>query len=327
MHPPHRPLRSSELVTDNTLHVIAVVTNPIRFHSRWILFEEFMRNTEKSHNVNFVVVEGVFKDRSPEIVDENNTNHVRLTIKDELWHKENLINIGVRYLPHNWRYVAWIDADILFSNPDWAQETVHQLQHYAVVQMFEDAVDLGPRNNVVQWHKGFGAQYVKDAPRILNAGDCYNDQTGPFWHPGFAWACTRYFWENTGGLLDFAILGSADHHMAAAIIGEASRTVPKALPAKYHQRVMEWQERALRAGKKNIGFVEGSIQHRWHGPKKKRKYIERWQILISNAYDPDLDIMRDEQGVIVFADANKIRLRDDIRRYFRARSEDSRDED
>lgn len=36
-------------------------------------------------------------------------------------------------------------------------------------------------------------------------------------HTGYVWACTRYFWENVGGLMDFCILGSADHNMALAM--------------------------------------------------------------------------------------------------------------
>jgi len=33
---------------------------------------------------------------------------------------------GVVGLPRDWRYVAWIDADVHFLNRDWAQETLHQ---------------------------------------------------------------------------------------------------------------------------------------------------------------------------------------------------------
>lgn len=50
---------------------------------------------------------------------------------DELWHKENLINIGIASPPADWQYVAWIDADVSFSNPCWAVETVQQLHHHS----------------------------------------------------------------------------------------------------------------------------------------------------------------------------------------------------
>src|SRR6202035_3379899 len=42
------------------------------------------------------------------------------------------------------KYVAWIDADVKFNRPDWAQETMQLLQHYDVLQMFSHAQDVGP---------------------------------------------------------------------------------------------------------------------------------------------------------------------------------------
>ena len=64
--------------------------------------------------------------------------------------------------------------------------------------------------------------------------------------------------------------------------------------------------------------------HAWHGKKKQRKYIERWDILIRNDYVPYLDLRRDWQGLYALTDRNR-QLRDDIRRYFLQRNEDSVD--
>ena len=47
----------------------------------------------------------------------NNKKHLQLNTNNiPLWHKENMINIGIRkLLPNNWKAVAWIDADIEFG--------------------------------------------------------------------------------------------------------------------------------------------------------------------------------------------------------------------
>jgi hypothetical protein len=37
----------------------------------------------------------------------------------------------VARLPNDWKYVAWVDADVNFTNPHWVRVTVQQLQHYA----------------------------------------------------------------------------------------------------------------------------------------------------------------------------------------------------
>jgi len=45
-----------------------------------------------------------------------------------LWHKENMINLGVqKLLPPTWKAFAWIDADIEFDSPSWAIDTLKVL--------------------------------------------------------------------------------------------------------------------------------------------------------------------------------------------------------
>ncbi len=70
--------------------------------------------------------------------------YIGLHTKDELWLKENAINVGVQSLPYDWQQVCWLDSDVHFVRPNWAGECIHQLQHYAFLQMFSHARDLGP---------------------------------------------------------------------------------------------------------------------------------------------------------------------------------------
>ena len=328
MHTPHshRPLKSEHV--EDVLHVIAVVSNPVRYLSRYALYEQFEAHVLKNPAVRLVTVELAFGDRGHEVTDTCQLNHLQLRSSHELWHKENMVNLGMRLLPRDWKYVAWVDADVEFLSPSWAQETLHQLQHHPVVQMFESAVDLGPRENVIGVHQGFGAQLNSGAPMVVTSGNAYGYGAGPgaFWHPGFAWAARREFIENVGGLIDGAILGSADHHMALGMIGCADRSLPEGIHDNYKAMVMDWQHKALRAGNKDIGHVPGSIVHHWHGPKAKRYYVARWATLIKHEYDPRSDIRYSASGVLELV-GNKPQLRDDLRRYFRARDEDSRTED
>jgi hypothetical protein len=75
--------------------------------------------------------------------------YIGLHSKDELWLKENAINVGVQSLPHNWQQVCWLDSDIHFVRPNWVGEAIHKLQHgttsgRAFIQMFSHARDVGP---------------------------------------------------------------------------------------------------------------------------------------------------------------------------------------
>jgi hypothetical protein len=89
---------------------------------------------------------------------------------------------------------------------------------------------------------------------------------------------------------------------------------------QYVKAIQDWRERAadLRG---NIGYVDSNAIHYWHGPLKNRGYSTRWKILTENKFDPYLDLRKDWQGLLQLT-KHKSQLRDDIRRYFRQRSED-----
>jgi hypothetical protein len=306
--------RIETLVPNNQLQVISVISNPVGYESRYALYRQFAEQMSL-YDVNLITVELAFGDRNFEVTQAGNPNHVQVRSFDEVWHKENMINIGISRLPPNWQYVAWIDADVTFMNPGWVNATLNALQHHMVIQPFQDAIDLGPNGELIQAHRSFCYQYAIGAPR---------SRSYTFWHPGFAWAARREAIEALGGLMDFPILGAADHHMALALIHEVTNSVPGGIAPEYLKRLQAWEGRCKEFIKMDIGYAPGMLLHSWHGKKKDRKYVERWQILTSNNYDPSTDVKYDSQGVLQLS-GNKIKLRDDIRRYFRARNEDSID--
>jgi len=271
-------------------------------------------------NVKLHIVEAAFGDRHHEVTDHNNPNHLQLRTKSEIWVKENMINLAVReLLPRDWKYVAWIDCDVFFRNPNWALETIHQLQHFDIVQPWSDALDLGHQGNVLQTFKSFGLQHQRGIPKQMHPSQPYQ-----YAHTGFAVACTRRFWEQTQGLPDYCVLGSADHHLLFGCIGEVVNTIHGKMHPTFFRKLKEWQDRALRITHKQVGFIQGRIEHMFHGPKKRRYYRERWQILIEHAFDPDKDLMYDAQGLLQLV--GKPQLENEIHKYNLSRTEDSIDE-
>ena len=125
------------------LHVIAVRENPRRFATPDRLYLDFEQHMLDS-GVRLTVVECAFGERPFVLEDRPHINHVGVRARTMLWHKECLINLGVRHLPRDWRYMAWIDSDIRFRRPHWAAETVHGLQHYGLLQPWDTCYDLGP---------------------------------------------------------------------------------------------------------------------------------------------------------------------------------------
>lgn len=309
-------IQNSQLINSNTLHVIGVVSNPMRFHSRYRIFREWMKAMENTPNVKLYIVETAFGDRDFEITEKNNPRHLRLHTNSHIWTKENTINLAARYLlPKDWKYVAWIDGDVFFDKEGWALETIHQLQHFNVVQPWSECLDLNFHGGVMQTFKSFGYVDQCGHRKQMHPNEPYT-----YAHSGMAWAVTRAFWEATCGLMDFSILGSADHHMAFGTIGNVVNTIHKGMHANFFKRCVEWQFRAIRFSGMEVGYVPGFIKHKFHGKKVNRKYRERWQILIHFKFDPDADLDYDTQGL--YRLVGKPGLEKAIRHYMLERNED-----
>lgn len=310
------------------LHVIVVVTNAIRFKSRYRLYQEFEQKLLKNNQIVLWTTEIAFGDRPFAVTEPGNPHHIQLRSYEELWHKENLINVALAHMTRqtpDWEYVAWIDADIEFLRPDWANETLHQLQHYMMVQMWTHAIDLGPNGETLATHVSFLHQYQRGKPY------CYGGNNAKYhehWHPGYAWAARREAIDSVGGLIDTALLGAGDNHMAHALIGKLDFTTDKGLHPNYFKHLSIWQDRCERFIRRDVGYVDGTILHFWHGKKKDRRYHDRWKILVDNQFNPDWDLKRDAQGLWQLTDHGDLRsihLRDQVRHYFRSRNEDSID--
>ena len=295
------------------LHVVTAIANPLRWQSRLALYETFAAHMHAS-GVHLTVVECAYGDRPHQLAGRAGEHHVPVRARSLVWTKENLLNIGIASLPEDWKYVAWIDADVLFRRPDWAAETVHALQQYDVVQPWSDCYDLGPNGEHLAVHRSFC--------RVWQDGGTLGGNYGVFAHPGYAWAATRHALDQLGGLIETAALGAADHHMALALAGRVHLSMPGGISDGYRRPLERWQRRAMQHIAGNVSNVAGTIEHLWHGPKVRRRYVERWDVLTRHRFDPDEDLKRNVWGVLELA-GNKPGLARDIDAYFRARSEDS----
>lgn len=315
---------------DNTLYVITPISNPKRYESRYRLYHQFVEMCAAQPNVHLVTIEAAFGDRDFALHKPGDRlaprqSFIGVRTSHELWVKENLINIAVSHLPWNWKYVAWVDADVLFTRTDWAIETLHQLQHYKMVQMFSHTADLGPNHELIvnNYHiLGFVAQYLRSGKITDPRSSAINSGGGLNGHPGYAWAMTRDAWDGVGGLIDTAVAGAGDHHMALAAVGHVDLSISERASKAYGVPLFHWQDRAKTAIGGSLGCVPGTLMHYWHGKKAQRGYQDRWAML--RDFDPNRDIVRDYQGLWQIAPgANQ--FRDEMRRYFSSRNEDSID--
>jgi hypothetical protein len=299
---------------EGVLYVILPFFNYCRFERRTQLFLEFVARIKDNPHIRIVVVEAGSGNafQLPRKIPGVHL-HLGYNCPSKLWIKENLINLAIRRLPKNWKYVAWVDADITFMNDTWAQDTIAKLVHeFDVVQIFQTCVNLGPLEEALKIDRSFGYMY-RDNGHTYHPTAKYG-----FWHPGFAWACTRWAYDTVGGLVDWGILGSGDRHMALALIGHVEGSYPGGIHESYKRKLRAYQEKARHL---RLGWVKGTILHHWHGRLEDRKYQERWNILTKEQYDPDVDVRYDSEGLLQLTPEGK-RLEPQLIDYFVGRRED-----
>lgn len=345
-------------------YVVTPVSNAVRFKRRYELYWQFKEMCDQA-GVKLITVEQAFGNREFMVTDAGNPFHVQVRSVEELWNKENLQNLGMSRMMQidpTAREIAFVDADCapMRTPVDWFEETWHQLQHYEVVQMWEKMLDLDIAFNIIAERASFMHNYFKfgtphpvvelgkgqDKIDIVEAESYgyhhhhhhhhhrhHHKHHRTFGCPGLAWAwnvdaLTKVSGGFTGPLLDVCILGAGDSYMAHGLIGSIKDTYRnEAITSGYANRLLMWQTKCDRYIKRDVGVVGGTVYHYYHGDKVNRKYGTRGAILAKANYDPNMDLKIDGYGQLQLEtwDERQIQLRDNIRRYFRERNEDSCD--
>lgn len=308
------------------LHVVAVFFNHYRSKNLLLNFQRFAAHM-KDLGVTLYIVEAVLNDSDFEVTEASNPYHIQKRVKYELFRKENLQNIGVHRAielhSDEVKYLAMIDADITFVNPNIVEDTIAQLQRHKVVQMWSTAFDLDPNGDPLVFAP-------KNVSTIKSFAHCYEtvgfdnasqDGYSVERHPGYCWAYRRSVWDEVGGFLDVSILGTADHQMAWACVGDVNVGIHGGTSDNYKLRVTEHLTKFKNVVAGDVGAVRGLILHSWHGTKESRRYIERWSIMIDNNFEPDYDLVRRHDGLIELSERTP-QLRNGIRRYFAIRNDD-----
>ena len=234
---------------EDKLHVIAVISNPCEFTTRYVLMEEFMIRMQSEPNVELYVVELAYGKQKYYMTNKGNRKHLQLRGNYVLWHKENMINLAVKeLLPRSYKAFAWIDGDLEFESQTWAEDTLRSLNGSRdIIQLFSHCVDMNPTKGAMSVNSaGYG--YAKGLP--------FSSKMPNLWHPGYAWAITRRAYEKLDGLYQYGIVGSGDNIMLCCILGRGLQAINEASTEDYKQSIFEFQEKAK---KLRFGYVPGSF--------------------------------------------------------------------
>lgn len=317
------------------LYVVVPIFNPRGYKSRQKLYKQFEKQMLDTPGIVLCTVECLFKDQYPS-VKKKCDNHIVITVNslDEMWLKENLINIGVSKLPKKAKYICWVDADLQFTNTNWVKETKRLLRRYPVVQMFSDVHYLGHNGEKTHEAKSLMWGWLNGASYLKDGKSCYNPSVKPDltkrqgygWHgaPGGAWAYRKDFFERIGGLLDFGIVGSGDSYSAFGMLGIVCSSILNKnfiYNPDYTNAVKDWVKNAYNVVRGNVGMMDGIVLHHYHGETKNRQYWERNEILCRNKFSPEDDLYKNHQGLNQFREG-KPEMEREIKEYFENRQED-----
>ncbi len=240
---------------------------------------------------------------------------VRLNAYDDnfLWQKERLINLAVSLLPSHVKFVAWIDADIIFSDNYWVDEAITLLTDTPVIQLYDVVAFLDVSRNVTAHASGFLAQYARVGNEIFS-------QAVPG-QPGMALAARREFFEG-GGLLETMVVGGGDIYLAQALVDQWSDEYLARLTPEHREHTQNWAALISRRFGKCTKTLRQQIYHLYHGAFINRRYKARYRILTDHAFDPATDIAVDSNGLLRWC-SPKQDLHREVQRYFASRDEDS----
>lgn len=205
-----------------------------------------------------------------------------------LWQKERLLNIAESELPDEYDAIAWIDADVLFDNPDWPQQTLDVLQNHHVCQLWSTASESQPDGSTLTMKPSVCSGWVDGAADWKRLD---------VWHPGLAWAMRRDTWRSIRGLLESNVIGNGDTHMLRGFLNADLWSDSHLTPA-WLDDCNRWRQRTAAVVQNRVGVVPGHIRHLWHGPRQGRRYLERLKYLAEHSYDPLTDICVGTNGLL-----------------------------
>jgi glycosyltransferase involved in cell wall biosynthesis len=312
------------MAANGELWGISAYFNPVGYQNK-IENAKLFSERVRSQGLKLLIVEVASEEGAFALDGRVADRMIRVKSSAVLWQKERLLNIALDHLPDACDKVAWLDADILFENPQWVAETSRLLNEYVAVQPYD-----------IAWWLPHGLRHCPpdssaDSLELATRGLAYINTLAPetreeIGHIGFAWAMRRSVLQKHR-FYDRLILGYGDFAMCWAMYGDqlgssASKFVND-LPQPLIDDLTRWKNECYEEIRGSVFFCGGRVFHLWHGKFKDRKYSERLKILKAAEFNPNQDIALDE-NLCWRWNTDKPDLHREVRGYFRTRQEDQR---
>lgn len=253
-------------------------------------------------------------------------NTFQFKSKSILFQKERLVNMGIDYLANDYKFVAWIDNDILL--PDgWAEMAVDKLRTHPLVQLWDflHFLELDGKSLEASFP---GMAYAFER----NGNVAYFDQA-KMGFPGAAWAGSTDVLKGVG-VYDRYINCGGDTLFSLSICQLRADALDACRPdfegfnhvinRHVYDHSAEWDSQITTRLREATGssdskdwftYLPHAALHLFHGAFRNRQYIKRHRILIHNNFDPATDLVLNDDGLLEWA-SNKPKLHEGIKEIF-----------
>ena len=301
------------------LWAITSYFNPANSVRRLSNFKTFRRDLE----VPLIAVELSFG--APfQLSDDDADILIQVDVGDVMFQKERLLNLGLQQIPNDVDHVAWIDCDLVL-NSGWSTKAIKALSKHPIVQLFSKFYDvprdtppadfqpIGRPNESLGVHLARGAEpaSIREAkPGRLSGGYLF----------GLAWAGRVEILRS--GLYDGCIVGNGDRAMVAAALGQFScMRNYQLMNSPRYEHYLDWARGFHQLVQGNIGYVDTTIFHLWHGDLSNRQYKSRLEHFAKFDFNPYEDISTSPKQAWKWS-SEKPEMHAFLRDYFARRHED-----
>jgi len=229
---------------------------------------------------------------------------IKITAQDNqiLWQKERCLNIAIENLPSNTDSIAWVDTDVIFHNDRLLQDTEKSLSEYKVVQLFDQCLEK-PKVNPYHNNYGIGKTLVDNLDIKLPA-------------IGFAWGFRKDILLDNK-LYDSNPVGNSDVLQLLTWLGVWNHKTIMDLSPAYRKEFLLWAWNSYEKVQGNVGYVNGTLEHIYHGKLYYRKYHDRNNILLKHNFIPSQDLTIDNN--LLYSLKYKTSMISEILQYFESR--------
>ena len=197
-------------------------------------------------------------------------------VDNKVWSKEIIINKVIDTID-DVDYLMWIDGDLIYDDLSWLDNIDDVVKDNDFVQLFENINYLNENEQITNSYKSIGFKLKNDLKHI-NSSKILKYENKSDFKPGGAWL-GKFSILKEKKLFEKMYVGGGDVIFLYGINGVNegfTLTKVKESNVEIYNESVDWINSF---GRYNIGYLNQTISHLYHGEMGSRNYINRYKKL------------------------------------------------